>query len=110
MSSRPADTDEFVGHVGDPAIHDATIVSVALDGGRLVVVTSDPDEIEVELAFTGVSELEHRQAVGMIVYSLSEMQTASGDRRFVFANWHEPEQSDASLSVIARDVEVRRIP
>ena len=95
-------TDDFVGYVGDPDLHDGTIRSVHQDEGRVRVLVQSAAGSEIELVFDGVQSLKAHRAEGMKLYSLSEMHAPGSLRRFVFANWHEDD--DAQIEVIAEEL------
>jgi hypothetical protein len=89
----------FVGYVGVPEIHDAVVAAVR----------ESPDYVDVDLeaetgamftiTFTGVHSLKANRPVGMLLYSLSEMESEGPGRTFRFTN--SEGEDDASLEIIA---------
>jgi hypothetical protein len=100
--------EEFIAYRGDPDLHDGVVSAVQHDDdvARVVVETSSGRRLEV--AFAGVESLVQDNAVGMKLYSLSEMKAPSPLRCFVCTNWDE--EADAQLEVVARDVACTELP
>lgn len=94
-------SSDFIGHVGDPGIHDGVIIELRRAGANLVVRIETIDGALLDVEFSGVSAVDSHEPVGMMLYALSEFEHPGPSRRFAFGNWHEPDASDAALSVIA---------
>lgn len=92
-------SEEFIGYVGVPDIHDGTILRVFVDGSTAEVVLEGYSRGEHAILFEGVAEVEMNEPEGMLLYSLSEMRASSPLRKFVFTN--NEEDSQKSLSVLA---------
>lgn len=96
--------DEFIAFVGDPDIHDSTIVSIQTDAEDVRVTLERADGQPLLLLFRGVTSLKAHRAEGMMVYALSELRAEPPSRRFVFPNWDEDD--DAFLELIAQDFSI----
>jgi len=97
---------EFIGYVGDAEIHDGGIMAIREGVGSLSVEVRTLDGETLIVDFTGVSDVRSNRAVGMLLYSLSELDTSKPGRLFAFSNWDD--EDDAFLEVKSLDVRVRR--
>lgn len=77
--------------LGPAEIHDAVVETVLRREERLLVglrpYGTQTEGLAIE--FTGVSEVEETDAVGMRLYSLVELRSVGGQRRFEFVNSDE---------------------
>jgi len=83
---------QFLKHVGDRDIHDATIIAVEQEGTDVRVVVdaySKGGGRRFTITFYGVEQMCARRPEGMILYALAEWTDKPPRRRFVFANWYE---------------------
>ena len=94
----------FVGYVGEPDFHDASIMSVEHREGSVSVRLRGSSGKVFIARFSGVREVKASKPEGMILYALSEMNGQPPLRRFVFANWDE--RSNAHLEIEAADLSV----
>lgn len=92
--------NDFLGYVGIPDIHDATVIAVHLIADKLTVSLQSVEQRLFQIEFHGVESVTSTQPEGMMLYSISEIRAQAPMRRFVFANWDE--QDDALLEVCAR--------
>jgi hypothetical protein len=97
--------DKFIGYIGPPSIHDSVILSIhqEVDIVRIILKAYEGHLILVE--FQGVEFIRQHLAEGMVLYALSEMQTALPLRHFVFVDTRAGEDgAEAFLEVFARDL------
>lgn len=99
---------KLIAYVGDPAIHDGRIAAVREGAGSLSVEISGPDGERIVVEFTGVEEVRSHRPMGMLLYSLSEMEASGPGRLFVFVN--SEDKDDAFLEVKSLDMRTRRAP
>ena len=97
---------EFIAYVGDAEIHDGRIMAIREGVGSLSVEVRTLDGETLIVDFTGVSDVRSNRPVGMLLYSLSELDTSKPGRLFAFTNWDD--EDDAFLEVKSLDVCVRR--
>jgi hypothetical protein len=81
--------NDFLAYVGDAEIHDASILSVAHSGDQVDVILKSVTGRVLKIVFTGAKEVISREPVGMVVYSLTEVQWDPPFRKFVFTNANE---------------------
>jgi hypothetical protein len=81
--------NDFLAYVGDTEIHDASILSVAHSGDQVEVALKSVKGRVLKIVFTGTREIISREPIGMIVYSLTEVQWEPPFRKFVFTNANE---------------------
>lgn len=104
--NEPKQSEDFVGYVGVPELHDGVIVRIQESGDGVQVSVRGDDGKLFTIAFSGVKNTSSNRPEGMILYGLAEMKRNSGDRKFVFLNWDESDGS--KLEVIAADLSVVR--
>jgi hypothetical protein len=97
--------NKLVGYVGDPDIHDATIVGVQQHADTARVTLRGVSGRIFDVRFRGVQLLTAHRPEGMVVYALCETKGPTGQSRFVFANWEDSTEDGASLEIIAQEVE-----
>jgi hypothetical protein len=97
--------NDFLGYVGAPDIHDAIITKVEQQADDVSVSMRAVSGRVFSIKFKGVKSTRSSNAVGMTLYSLSEMQFEKPYRHFVFTN-AENDQSDAHLEIVAEKYEV----
>ena len=97
-------SDVFVGYVGDPDFHDGVIVRVGPREHQVLVVIRGASGCEYVVEFHGVKVIRLNKPEGMTLFAMTEMRTATGTRRFVFANWNY--EDDARLEVEAEGFSV----
>jgi|SRR5712692_8414235 len=100
--------DSFVNYLTSCDVHDGTVRRVAREDDRLRVTVECADGRFLILEFGGLRSVKMNRAVGMVLYSLSEMKESQPYRRFVFTNWDE--QADACLEVVALEMTCDEIP
>jgi hypothetical protein len=100
--------DEFVAYRGDADLHDGTVLSVHRDGDETRVIVRGGSGREFEVVLSGVASTTQHEAVGMKLYAVAELRADPPLRRFVFTNWDD--EGDASLEVIALDIDCRPLP
>ncbi|HEY5838766.1 MAG TPA: hypothetical protein VIT19_07005 [Pyrinomonadaceae bacterium] len=83
-------------------VHDAVVRRVHQEDERLEVEIETAEGQSVTFRFTGVQSVDANQAEGMLLYSLSEMESALPHRKFVFANSNDDDS--ARLEIVAREV------
>jgi hypothetical protein len=98
-------SDDFVAYRGDADLHDGTVLSVHHEGDEARVIVRGGSGSQFEIGFSGVASLTQYRAEGMTLYAVAEMKTDPPLRRFVFTNWDD--EDDASLELVARDVDCR---
>ena len=99
----------FIAYIGPPEMHDARILRWERDENRVIVLVCDYDKSLWELEFLNVSEVIAHNAEGMILYALVEMSAVAPARCFVFQNWHEADESDAVLEIVAEQFDDMKI-
>ncbi len=92
---------KFVQYIGDYRVHDAVIKEVWHRADVATVVLQSIEDEIVIIEFHHVKEIRDIDAIGMMLYSISEMSGEEPYRHFVFTNWSEC--STASLEVIAKE-------
>jgi hypothetical protein len=108
MGENVAVPETFVGYVGPPEVHDASVVTVSPSIDGLRVVLEMPDQGTIVVDFGGVWAYPAHEPEGMRLYSLTEtavdppQEFLSPLRRFVFVNWDETDAR--SLVVLASTV------
>lgn len=95
----------FVAYVGDPDIHDGTILAVERRDRAIRVRVRGASGREFVVAFGGVFAVRSNCPEGMMLYALSELRGEPPMRRFVFVNWEDDgkaflEIDAASFSVL----------
>lgn len=97
--------NQFVGYVGDPDIHDGTILQVKKGEDMVRVILRGGRERKIlAIDFQGVASVRSNRPEGMMLYSLSEMKAPAPLRRFVFTNWDD--EDDAFLEITASNFSV----
>ena len=99
-------TEQFVAYVGDPQIHDGRVTAVRESAGALVVEIRSAEGDTIIIKFSGVIEVRSNRPVGMLLYSLSELEAPRPGRLFVFVNWDDDD--DAFLEVKSLEIQVRK--
>src|SRR5262249_19970921 len=92
--------NQFIAYVGDPDVHDASIVSVSQAGQKVEVQLKSYAGRRFRITFSGARKVISENATDMIVYSLTEMASDSPYRKFVFVN--SDEKNPARLEVEAQ--------
>jgi hypothetical protein len=106
-------SDELLRYVGPPNLHDATIERLEQEGATLRVRVRAEDGEVITAEFRGVTQVVVTEAEGMMLYAVAEMRSDGPGRRFVFANWYDPEYDpeeegiERRLEVMAEDVHFR---
>ncbi len=98
-------TPSFVGYIGEPDLHDGTVVAVESHNDHIRVRVRGASGKEFVVEFRGVRALRANRPEGMPLYALSELSGSPPVRRFAFANWDETDE--AFLEVDAETVDVR---
>ncbi|WP_426451962.1 hypothetical protein ACP26L_07760 [Paenibacillus sp. S-38] len=98
------ETEEFLAYIGDYRIHDSNVESILWENTLLSVTLKGYEGERIVIKFNGVQTINSNRPLGMMLYALSEMRINGPYRKFLFANWRD--EDDASLEVIAEDVEV----
>jgi hypothetical protein len=91
----------FVAYVGDPDIHDASVISHSLEGTVAVVVLKSVPGQSIHIEFSDAESVVAHKPIGMMLYSLTEFKTAGEVRHFVFANWDD--HDERALEIFAED-------
>lgn len=100
-----AESRSFVGYVGGPQLHDASVVRLDSDGKDIHVLIKSLDGGMFRISFLGVQEVSSNRPEGMMLYALAEIKASEGSlRRFSFVNWNE--NDDARLELIATDYRI----
>ncbi|HEX5704797.1 MAG TPA: hypothetical protein VFX97_16480 [Pyrinomonadaceae bacterium] len=92
----------FIGYHYTDDVHDAVVKRVHQENERLQVDIETIEGHAVAFSFTGVQTVDAHQAEGMLLYSLSEMESPPPYRRFVFTN--SDDDDPARLEIVARGV------
>ena len=96
----------FIAYHYSDDVHDAVVRRVHQENERLQVDIETIEGQSVTFSFTGVQSVDAHQAEGMLLYSLSEMESPSLYRRFVFTN--SDDDDSARLEIVARGVQRER--
>jgi hypothetical protein len=91
----------FLAYVGDPDLHDGSILEVVTSGEEVSVLVRGHSGRLFRVRFPGSEALRSKRPEGMLLHGLAETKTDSALRHFVFVNWHE--NDDAALELSARD-------
>ena len=93
------DPRNFVRHVGPHDVHDAKVVDVQRRGDAAIVRLESMEGRRIDITFTGVAEVRAVRPIGMMVYSLAELEAEPPQRRFAFLNWDE--EGEQALEIVA---------
>ena len=96
----------FVAYHYSDDVHDAVVRRVHQENERLQVDIETTEGQSVTFSFTGVQSVDVHQAEGMLLYSLSEMESSPPYRRFVFTN--SDDDDSARLEIVAQGVQRER--
>ena len=96
----------FIGYHYSDEIHDGVVRQVHHDNEGLRVDIETAEGQSVSFNFTGVQSVAAQQAEGMLLYSLSEMESEPPFRKFVFTN--SDEDDPARLEIVAQRLERSR--
>jgi hypothetical protein len=91
----------FLAYVGDPDIHDASVISYNLDGAYAVVIVKSISGQFIRVEFSDVESVVAHKPIGMMLYSLTELKTVGDVRHFVFTNWDDSDER--ALQIFAKD-------
>jgi hypothetical protein len=84
----------FIGYVGNPDIHDGTVLDVEQSERMAKVHLRGASGRNWIAEFQNVHAIRSITPIGMLLYSLSEMSAVPPVRRFVFVNWYSKEIED----------------
>ena len=98
--------NSFIRYHYSDDVHDAVVKSVRHESEELQVHIETAEGQSVTLSFTGVQSVNAHQAEGMVLYSLSEMESLPPYRNFVFANSDDDDL--ARLEIVAQGVQRER--
>lgn len=97
------ENSSFIGYHYSDDVHDAVVRRVHQENERLEVDIETAEGQSVTFSFTGVQSVDADQAEGMLLYSLSEMESHPPYRKFVFAN--SDDDDSARLEIVAQGVQ-----
>jgi hypothetical protein len=89
---------EFVGYIGNPDLHDASISAVRRSRDEIEIVATASDGRPLSVTFRGVQSVKSSHPEGMMLYALVELKASPPLRRFVFVNWDENDSSHLEIS------------
>ncbi len=96
--------DQFLGYIGDYRVHDSKIEGIVLENTLLTVTLRSYEGEAIAVKFYGVQTMNFIRPIGMMLYSISEMNENAPFRKFHFANWEDDD--NASLEIVAEQVEI----
>jgi hypothetical protein len=83
---------KFVGYVGGPELHDATILKYSHAGEEASVQLKSDTGHQFTVSFSGVREVSANCPELMIIYAIAELEDKLPYRSYVFVNWDEKDQ------------------
>ena len=98
---------EFVQYAGDYRIHDGIIEKIFENEELIEVFIRSIDNVLFKIVFNNVKQLSSNKAIGMMLYSVSEISEEKPYRQFVFINWDD--EDDAYLKIISKSYEIQEI-
>lgn len=87
-------------------VHDGVVTRVQHSSEELQVQIETAEGQSVAFSFTRVQLVNAHQAEGMVLYSLSEMESSPPYRKFVFAN--SDDDDSARLEIVAQGLQRAR--
>lgn len=95
---------KFIQYIAPQETHDAEVMLVNREGSRLLVQLRSPEGQKVLVVLSEIDLVNSESPEGMLIYSISEMESDRPSRRFVFVNAEE--ESTSSLEVYAKECSV----
>lgn len=95
---------KFIQYIGDYRVHDGVIEDINENSKEFEVVLRSIEQEIIKVQFKDIKEVRQNKAIGMMLYSISEMSEENPYRLFVFTNWDD--YGDAFLEVVARSYEI----
>jgi len=99
--------ENLIGYIGDYRIHDSKIHAIETDNDNIHVSLVSDDKETIKVTFIEVKSIKSNNALGMILYAISEIKEQQPLRKFIFINWDEEDAS--SLEIVAQDCIIQLI-
>ncbi len=98
---------DLLGYVGGERFHDASVQRVIASQGEAEILLKDEDGHLFKTHFMNVDRIQSNHPEGMLLYGLAELKAPPPQRRFVFVNWNESD--DSLLDITAQGYEISEI-